>query len=405
MEFLDKHWDWIKIGFIPFTYGFVGWITNWVALKMTFYPLQFWGIPPYFGWQGIIPRKAHKMANKAVDIITERLLNIEEVFSRLDPRVVEERLMPTLSPYIEESIDEFGRAMNEGIWSRMPQLIKDEIRFKVERASGETLRNFFRDLRENIASIVDVKGIVFHCLTGKNVGLIVEVFQSVGRPEFKFIEKSGFFFGFLLGLMQMIFWLIFPISWTLPLQGVIVGYLTNYLAINMIFRPLIPKIYFGFIHYQGLFIKRQVDVSKKYSHIIATKILTPENIVKDIFTGKASIQVADSIQNAIVEQMDRMTIIAKPIILGAGVQDRYEEVKLQISEKIVKAVFESSYQLESYLDEAIELEKTMGERMARLPPQEFESILRSAFQEDELLLILVGAALGALVGAGQMFLL
>jgi hypothetical protein len=39
--------------------------------------------------------------------------------------------------------------------------------------------------------------------------------------------------------------------------------------------------------------------------------------------------------------------------------------------------------------------------MRKLTPEEFESVLRSAFQEDELLLILVGAVLGALVGLGQ----
>ncbi len=65
----------------------------------------------------------------------------------------------------------------------------------------------------------------------------------------------------------------------------------------------------------------------------------------------------------------------------------------------------NSSELEAYLGEAMELEKTMGERMANLPPDEFESILRSAFQEDEMLLILVGAALGAVVGWSQIYFL
>jgi uncharacterized membrane protein YheB (UPF0754 family) len=47
---------------IPVTCGFIGWVTNWLALKMTFYPLRFIGIPPVLGWQGIIPRKAAKIA-------------------------------------------------------------------------------------------------------------------------------------------------------------------------------------------------------------------------------------------------------------------------------------------------------------------------------------------------------
>lgn len=404
MEWNPKYLEWAKVALIPFTYGFVGWVTNWVALKMTFYPLEFWGIPPYLGWQGIIPRKAHKMASKAVDVITERLLNIEEVFSRVEPKQVEKRLMPNLIPYIKESIEDFGRTMNEELWESMPQLVKDEILYKVERASRETIRNVIVQLRSNIGSIVDVKGIVLHCLTGKNVGLIVEVFQRVGKPEFKFIEHSGFYFGFLLGLGQMVFWIFFPLDWTLPLQGVIVGYLTNWIAINMIFRPLHPKEYFG-IRYQGLFIKRQKEVSKEYSKIIAEKILTPRNIIRDIFSGSASQDVANSIQKAVMEQMDKLTTLAQPLMMGAGVHYKYEAIKSQIAEKILQAVLASTDHLEEYLKEAMNLEESMREKMSILPPDEFEVVLRSAFQEDELLLILVGAALGAVVGAGQMFLL
>ena len=52
---------------IPLCSGLIGWFTNWVAIKMTFYPINFVGIPPYLGWQGIIPRKGRKMAGIVVD--------------------------------------------------------------------------------------------------------------------------------------------------------------------------------------------------------------------------------------------------------------------------------------------------------------------------------------------------
>ncbi|MFB6350777.1 MAG: hypothetical protein ABEK29_03175, partial [Bradymonadaceae bacterium] len=59
---------WLQYLTIPFLAALVGWATNVIALKMTFYPLEFVGLPPWFGWQGIIPSKARKMANKAVDL-------------------------------------------------------------------------------------------------------------------------------------------------------------------------------------------------------------------------------------------------------------------------------------------------------------------------------------------------
>lgn len=405
MDFLGlSGLDW-KVALIPFTYGFVGWMTNWVALKMTFYPLQFIGIPPYLGWQGIIPRKAHKMAAKSVDVITERLLNIEEAFAELDPKEVESHLLPGLEEPICEAMNDFGRSINADIWDSLPDFIRDEIYQKVLRSSRETMRSVIREMKRNIGSLLDVKGIVLKSLTGKNVGLIVEVFQSVGRPEFRFIERSGLYFGFLLGFLQMLFWLVYPVSWTLPLQGVLVGYLTNYLAIRMIFRPLRPKVFFGLVTYQGLFMKRQVEVSKRYSEIAARKILTPRNIVRDIFEGKASEEVTRTIEASVKEQIDRMTTLANPLFYGLGMRGRYLQAREEIARKMTDAVLASGANLEEYLGRAIDLERMMGERMAKLPPQEFESILRSAFQEDEWLLILTGAVLGAIVGAGQMLLL
>jgi hypothetical protein len=42
--------------------------------------------------------------------------------------------------------------------------------------------------------------------------------------------------------------------------------------------------------------------------------------------------------------------------------------------------------------------------MESLPPDQFQDLLRPCFQEDEMKLILVGAALGFLAGLAQLFL-
>ena len=60
---------------IPRTSALVGWLTNVVAIKMTFYPIHFIGIKP-FGWQGIIPSKAAKMSSISVDLWTSKLINL-----------------------------------------------------------------------------------------------------------------------------------------------------------------------------------------------------------------------------------------------------------------------------------------------------------------------------------------
>ena len=81
---------------------------------MIFYPIEFRGIPllrkdevplGLLGWQGIIPCKTRVMSDTMVNMVTTQLLNIEEVFRRLDPNEVANILGPEV-PKLVNSIAE-----------------------------------------------------------------------------------------------------------------------------------------------------------------------------------------------------------------------------------------------------------------------------------------------------------
>ncbi len=107
--------------------------------------------------------------------------------------------------------------------------------------------------------------------------------------------------------------------------------------------------------------------------------------------GKASSEISGIIESEIIKHVDDVSTLAKPILFMAGKINDFESAKERIATSMAANAIESSFHFEEYLGEALELEKMMGDRMSSLPPNEFESILRSAFQEDEMLLILVGA--------------
>ncbi len=398
--FLKENSQLIGALMMPLTYGFVGWMTNYVALKMTFYPLDFWGIPPYLGWQGILPRKSHKMADKAVNVITDRLIKIEEVFDKVDSKRVEQELRPLLKDVSASVVKDIIDDINPTLWDLMPEAMKSEIIKQSQTQAPHTIRTIISQIRSNIYQVFDLKGLVLKSLTGPNVAMTVEMFQRVGGPEFRFIEVSGFYFGFILGLAQMVLWYFYPALWTLPVQGIIVGYLTNYLALNMIFRPLRPQRY-GFFTYQGLFLKRQREVSKQYAHLVATKILTPKKIMEAILYGKAATDIMAMIAKSVAQAVDQTANLAKPVMSFTIGGERYNQLKEYAIAKMTSILPESAKNLEDYLEDAMDLENVMSEKMANLPPEEFENILRSAFQEDEFLLIMIGAVLGAVVGFGQ----
>jgi len=62
---------------IPCVAALVGWFTNWLAVQMIFYPINFIGLPLWripevplglIGWQGIIPCKTRQMSEAMVDM-------------------------------------------------------------------------------------------------------------------------------------------------------------------------------------------------------------------------------------------------------------------------------------------------------------------------------------------------
>ncbi len=403
LEFLTKHADLIGVLFMPLTYGFVGWFTNWVALKMTFYPIKFWGIPPYLGWQGIIPRKAHKMASKSVDVITGRLLKVEEIFDKIDPVIIEKVLRPMIKPILRDLTKDIVDQIRPGLWPILPEIVRNQIHQESERQIPEGIQSIILGIRNNVNGLFDLKGMVLKKLSGDNVGLVVKLFQTVGGPEFKFIEISGLYFGLLLGLIQMCVWFFFPIWWTLPIQGIIVGYLTNWLALEMIFRPFYEKKYFFFFRYQGLFLKRQAGVSNEYAKFVANHILTSKNILEEIILGRAADEVFEIIKKAIIAAFENTSTISHPFITFSLGPEKYLEIREEIVRRMSEIAPKSIDSIEQYVEDSMDIEETMASRMRALPPEEFESILRSAFQEDELLLILIGAVLGAAVGLGQAF--
>ena len=64
---------------------------------------------------------------------------------------------------------------------------------------------------------------------------------------------------------------------------------------------------------------------------------------------------------------------------------------------------QASETMEKLINRSMNVKATIYNRMKDLPGAHFETLLRSAFQEDEWILIILGAVLGAIVGLGQMF--
>jgi len=387
---------------MPLTSGIVGYGTNVLAIKMMFHPLEFFGKPPFLGWQGIVPRKAGKMATIACNTIVPRLISEQEIFDRLDPRRVAEEIEAPVIALVDQIVEEVMTEYEPAIWESLPLAAKRMIIRRVERDAPDLVRQIMQQVRENITEMFDLTDMVVMTLV-RNKALINRIFQEIGQKEFVFIGHSGFYFGFAFGILQMIGWTLYQAEWQLPLFGLLVGYLTNMIALKMIFRPQQPVRYGPFV-IQGLFHKRQSEVARDYGTLIADEIVTPSRIVEAVLKGPYADRVFNMIAYNVKNVIDQQSGLAKPFVAWTVGTQRYIEMKDKAVTKIVSALPVTMKHMDPYAKEAMDIAHTLSSRLEELSPTEFEAMLRPAFQEDEWILIAVGAALGFAVGVGQLIL-
>lgn len=392
----------LKYASIPVLAAIVGWATNWVAVKMTFYPLEFWGIARFnVGWQGIIPKKSRKMARISVDNVMSKLGTLQDVIEEIQPRLVVEHIVKTFTPHLETYIEEGMMAENAIVWDNLPQGVKSMLVRRVKNKFPELIDAMVQELSANADDFIDLRQMVIDHI-GQDKALMNRIFLDCGQSEFKFIIKSGLYFGFLFGLVQMLCWWLFPSAWILPVFGLLVGLGTNWLALNFIFRPLKPVKLLGFT-IQGLFLKRHREVSEIYTYITANEIVTTARIANHLLAegGKSAI-VKMLISKYMKRIVDESLGNYKFLVQGAIGMKEFSEIKEWTADKAIE-LSHLPFEDDGFnANRAKAVQSIMLERMLKLTPQEFQQMLRPAFQEDEWILVLAGGILGAIAGTVQL---
>ena len=104
---------------IPFIAGAAGWGTNWLAIKMTFYPLEYVGKYP-FGWRGVVPSRIRKFATGMVDTTIGRIGGLPAMVDAIDKQQVKNYFLETATDMIPEAVHALMREQQRVLWENMP---------------------------------------------------------------------------------------------------------------------------------------------------------------------------------------------------------------------------------------------------------------------------------------------
>ena len=108
---------------IPVMAAVIGYVTKLVAIRMMFRPLDYVGRKP-FGWQGIVPRRAARMASIAVDLMTSQLISPADVVQRLDPDRIAKQLAEPLRAIAGDLAREIAQEFQPDLWDSLPDPVR-----------------------------------------------------------------------------------------------------------------------------------------------------------------------------------------------------------------------------------------------------------------------------------------
>ncbi|MBA2240128.1 MAG: hypothetical protein H0W09_02605 [Solirubrobacterales bacterium] len=405
---------------VPVFTGVIGYVTNWTGILMLFFPISFKGfrlpglaplahllprrvqqIPGIMqggvGWQGIIPSRAAKMGSIAVDKGVAKIGGPSDFYQQLGPVEIAEHILSTARQDIHAIVDRTMSREHPRLWEELTPRMRQAVRERVEAQLPEVVRQVTDEIGDNIDSLLDVKLMVIRRIS-ERPELSNRIFLEVGRRELRFIINFGFFFGFLLGIpTAFLTEVVWHEWWLLPLFGIVIGYVTNLVAIWMIFEPTEPHRVLGF-RWQGLFLKRQKQAAAKYAEVISEDIITVANIGDELVNGPSADRTRMLIESTMRSTVDRAAGRVSPALRIAVGSSEYDAIRESVASEAV------DYTMEPLRDEAFNrrqrrsIREMISTKMAEMPPSEFSEMLRTAMREDEWLLYLHGAVLGFIAG-------
>lgn len=406
---------------IPLFTGVIGYITNWTGILMLFKPIKFHGIRvpglaalfPFLpkkiqvlpllqydgriGWQGIVPSRADKMASIAVDKGLAKLGSVADFYRELNPEKLAEHLTEIAEVQIRDIIEEILKREHPQLWYNLPTQVRELIHERVRQQLPDILRELTDEIGNNIDQLLDVKQMVIRYFQARPQ-LLNSVFQVLGAKELRFMQNFGFYFGAPMGvvLVGVLHWTGWSALAVLPIGGIIIGWVVNWVGINLIFAPAYPKWWCPWR--QGLLIKRQDEITQGYAELVSREIMTFANVGDELLNGPRSDRTMQMLEDTLRPAADRALGPAKGAVrfmMGGREFDSLQETLTMEATRIAPIGFaDPAFNVQ----QSKEVSEYIAKQMSALPPPEFVDMLRSAIKQDEWLLFVHGGALGLIAG-------
>ena len=187
---------------LPIIAAIIGWLTNYLAVKMLFHPkvpINVLGISV----QGVFPKRQKKLAEKLGSLVANELFSIGDIAKKIEDIAKSEKSMELIGKRIEKTIRNklvksfpmLAMFLTDDMVEKVTNLFKSELQ--------DFLTDFTQDIRKSLEENVDVEKLVRNKVEAFSSDKLEQILFAIMKKEFRFIEIIGALLGFIIGCVQL----------------------------------------------------------------------------------------------------------------------------------------------------------------------------------------------------------
>ncbi len=188
--------------------------------------------------------------------------------------------------------------------------------------------------------------------------------------------------------------------WLLPILGGLIGWVTNYFAIILLFRPhnaiRIPLLGYSI---QGLLPKYRDELAHSVGEILEKEFVS----VKDIFMTLSEEESKEDLLNVILHTASRRIDQKLPRFIPDNLRATLKDYITSFLSTEISSIFDEALsKLEEYLSEKISIQELVENKLKLLNMDELEALVVKVAARELKHIEIIGGVLGFLIGLIQM---
>lgn len=191
-----------------------------------------------------------------------------------------------------------------------------------------------------------------------------------------------------------------PALWLLPPIGAFIGWVTNVLAIRMLFHPREPvKIPFTPFSLQGVLPRRQAELADSIGRTVARDLLSLPELLQRLDVASVKAQLAVTVGEHVERKLESGLSKFVPRGWRASLVAYVKDVVDREADELLDHVVE---QFGRQAGEQLDVAGLVAEKVKRLRLDQLEELIVSLAGRELRAVIVLGGVLGFLMGIVQM---